>query len=199
MGHNRAVNDQAIWNRPAALDAILKDTAAIGFTMASEPQVGALLRGLAASKPGGRFLELGTGTGAGSVWILDGMIAVARFDTVDNDPAAMAVAQRHLGTDARVAFHLEDAGDYLERADPAQYDLVYADAWQGKFSHLDHALRLVRPGGIYLVDDLLPQANWPAGHAEKIPPLVAALEAHPDFISVKMAWGSGVMMLVRGS
>jgi len=37
----------------------------LGFTMGSEPRTGALLRTLAASKPGGRFLELGTGTGVG--------------------------------------------------------------------------------------------------------------------------------------
>ena len=42
----------------------LSETHALGFNMASEPKVGALLAALAASKPGGRFLELGTGNGA---------------------------------------------------------------------------------------------------------------------------------------
>ena len=38
----------------------------MSFDMISEPKVGALLATLAASKPAGRFLELGTGTGHGN-------------------------------------------------------------------------------------------------------------------------------------
>jgi predicted O-methyltransferase YrrM len=53
--------------------------------MASEPLVGALLRSLAASKPGGRFLELGTGTGVATAWLLDGMDDRATLVSVDND------------------------------------------------------------------------------------------------------------------
>ena len=48
---------------PPALAAIQAETVALGFNMASEPQTGALLRALAASKPAGTLLELGTGTG----------------------------------------------------------------------------------------------------------------------------------------
>src|SRR5262245_25410557 len=57
------MNDRSIPNPPAALQAILRDTAGLGFSMASELQTGSLLRTLAALKPAGRFLELGTGTG----------------------------------------------------------------------------------------------------------------------------------------
>ncbi len=65
------------------LDPITADTAAAGFTMASEPKTGALLSVLAASKPGGRLLELGTGTGIGTAWMLSGMDADRTLDTVD--------------------------------------------------------------------------------------------------------------------
>ena len=58
---------------PAELAAISEVTSAIQFAMASEPLVGALLRTLAASKPAGRFLELGTGTGIATAWLLSGM------------------------------------------------------------------------------------------------------------------------------
>ena len=47
------MNDDAINRQPAALEAIQRDTAALGFTMASEAKTGALLAALAASKPGG--------------------------------------------------------------------------------------------------------------------------------------------------
>jgi len=39
--------------------------------MPSDVMVGALLRLLAAAKPGGRMLELGTGTGLATAWVLD--------------------------------------------------------------------------------------------------------------------------------
>lgn len=74
--------------------------------MASEPQTGALLAALAASKPGGRLLEIGTGTGLGTAWLLSGMDADARLDTVDTDAGVVAVARRHLAADSRVTFHL---------------------------------------------------------------------------------------------
>src|SRR5262245_12034152 len=60
-------------SEPTVLPAILGDTAAHGFGMASEHRVGALLRVLAASRPAGRVLELGTGTGVGAAWLLEGM------------------------------------------------------------------------------------------------------------------------------
>jgi hypothetical protein len=67
----------------------------------------------------------------------------------------------------------------------------------GKFIARDQALALVAPGGFYVVDDLLPQPNWPEGHADKIPPLLYTLSSHPGFFSLPLAWASGIMVLVR--
>ena len=191
------MNDTIFARTPPALSAIQADTARLGFSMASEPKTGALLAALAASKPGGRLLEIGTGTGIGTAWLLSGMDASARLDTVDTDRAAVDVARRHLGTDARVAFRFEDGAAFLARADPDTYDLVYADAWPGKFTQLDAALSCLRQGGVYVIDDLLPQPNWPEGHGAKVDALVADLEARPGFVTVGLAWASGVMLVVR--
>lgn len=193
------MDDRRIGGRPPALEGILRDSDRIGFSMASEPLTGSLLRALAASKPGGRFLELGTGTGVGTSWLLAGMDARSHLDSVDTDPAAQEIARRHLGADARVTFHCIDGAAFLARAPAAAFDLIYADAWPGKYSHLDRALSLVRHGGIYFVDDFLPQANWPDGHGEKASALIADLEERPGFVAVKLAWASGLVMLVRTS
>jgi predicted O-methyltransferase YrrM len=167
--------------------------------MASEPKTGALLAALAAAKPGGRLLELGTGTGVGTAWLLAGMDGAARLDTVDSDPGVVQVAKQQLGGDPRVTFHIADGGEFITRAPRAAFDLVFADAWPGKFSHLDGALALLRVGGLYVIDDLLPQPNWPEGHAAKVPALIEDLERRPDFRSVKLAWASGLMLAVRTS
>lgn len=191
------MNDQEIPRKPEVLEAIQRDTDVLGFAMASEPKTGALLAALAASKSGGRLLEIGTGTGLGTAWLLAGMDADARLDTVDAEADVMAVARRHLGTDSRVTFHVMDGADFISRSTPGQFDLVYADAWPGKFSHLDEGLALLRAGGIYFLDDLLPQPNWPDDHAAKVPVLIDALERKPGFTTVKLAWASGLMLIVR--
>jgi predicted O-methyltransferase YrrM len=191
------MNDQEISRKPAALDAILTDTDALGFNMASEQKVGALLAALAASKPAGRFLELGTGTGHGTAWILAGMDAASRLETVDADPGVVAVARRHLGADIRVKFHVMDGAEFIGQSPPGEFDFIYADAWPGKFSHLDEALALLRRGGIYVIDGLLPQANWPDGHGAKVRSLIDALESRAEFSTARLAWASGVMIVVR--
>jgi len=191
------VNDSVTNQRPDAVEGILAETEALGFSMVSEPKVGALLAVLAASKPGGRILELGTGTGHGTAWLLAGMDAAASLDTVDTDPGVVAVARRHLGSDARVRFHVVDGAEFLRRSSSTQFDLIYADAWPGKFSHLNEALSLLGPGGIYVIDDLLPQPNWPDGHAPKVPVLLDDIERRGEFATVRLAWASGLMLVVR--
>ena len=191
------MDDHDIMQVPATLDAIRRDTQRIGFTMASEPQTGSLLRTLAASKPGGRFLELGTGTGIGTAWLLDGMDAGARIDSVENDAQVLAIAQRHLGHDPRVTFHSADGAAFLAQAPQRRFDFIYADAWPGKFSEPDLALSLLRTGGIYFIDDLLPQPSWPEGHAPNVLALTTELESHPDFVTSKLAWAAGLMIVVR--
>jgi predicted O-methyltransferase YrrM len=190
------VNDAEIRRPPVGLDAIVADTAAMGFTMISEPKVGALLAALAASKPAGRLLELGTGTGHGTAWLLHGMDRASTLETVDTDEQVVAVARRHLGDDRRVAFHVGDGAAFLTGR-PGPYDVIYADAWPGKFSHLDEALACLRPGGIYVIDDLLPQPNWPDGHAPKVPALIDDIERRPEFTTVRLAWASGLMLVVK--
>lgn len=68
------------------MGAIYEESRNEGFDLVSEPMTGCLLRTLVSSKPGGSFLELGTGTGAATAWILDGMDLRSSLVTVENDP-----------------------------------------------------------------------------------------------------------------
>ena len=187
--------------RPAALAAIEADTGAIGFTMSCEAAVGRLLRALAAAKPGGRLLELGTGTGAGTAWLLAGMDGQSTLDTLDDDPEALAVARRHHGHDPRVTLHEADGGPWLtDRVGAPGYDLVFADTWPGKFTHRDEALSLVRRGGFYVVDDLdrQPEGAVPDGHHLAVDELVADLESREGWAALPLlGWSCGVLVLVR--
>lgn len=195
------MNDTENLNPPAMLAAILADTAALDFQMLSEPLTGALLRSLCASKPGGRFLELGTGTGAATAWMLDGMDSQSTLWTVDCEAGLVAIAQAHLAADPRVSFFVQDGGQFLESLaqQGESFDLIFADTWPGKYTHLDLALSLVKPGGLYLIDDMLPQANWPEGHAPKVDALIADLEQRNEWAIAKLAWASGILLATRRS
>jgi predicted O-methyltransferase YrrM len=182
---------------PPSLQAILDRTEALGFKMASEPRTCALLRSLVAAKPNGQILELGTGTGVATAWLLSGMSPKAALTSVDTDPQAQAVARDLLGSDERVRFVLQDGAAFLRRQPPESFDLVFADAMPGKYEALEEALAVVKPGGFYIIDDMLPQPNWPEGHAEKVPRLLDRLGSDERFLICPMAWASGVVVAVR--
>jgi len=184
---------------PEALPGLLAETREAAFGMESVPEVGALLRSLAASKAGGRFLELGTGTGLATCWILDGMDVTAQLLSIDNDPAVISVASRHLGADPRVTFSVEQGDEAIVRLKGSAFDFIFADAWPGKFRLLDATLDLLAEAGLYVIDDLLPQANWPPDHAPRVPRLVERLMARKDLVISRLDWSSGVLIATRRS
>lgn len=165
--------------------------------MASEPKTGALLRALAASKPNGRFLELGTGTGIATAWLLAGMDADSRLTSVDTDQSVQQVAREFLGPDPRLQLVLEDGLAFIRQQRAGSFDLVFADAMPGKYEGLVECLRVVRSGGFYVIDDMLPQANWPDGHADKVPVLLRQLANQESLTIVPLAWASGVVIAVK--
>ncbi len=191
------MDDASVINTPAALQVITAATAAAGFSMASDLKTGSLLKTLAACKPGGTLLELGTGTGLSTAWLLDGMDSAATLLTVDNDEAVQEVARRHLGSDTRVRFYCGEGGPFIESLTAERFDLIFADTWPGKYDHLEITLGLLKPGGFYIIDDMLPQPNWPPEHFPKVPVLVAALEARPDLALTKMNWATGLIVAVK--
>jgi predicted O-methyltransferase YrrM len=182
---------------PNQLSSIRRATEAAGFRMASDDLTGSLLRSLAASKPNGALLELGTGTGIGTSWLLSGMDAGSTLDTVDNDATVVEIARLHLGYDSRVHFRVADGASFLAGLRNRSFDLIFADAWPGKFDHLDDALSLLRPGGFYIVDDLLPQPSWPGGHAPRIPAFLNLLDRRADLHVTRLAWSTGLAIATK--
>lgn len=182
---------------PAKLAAIEHDTAAIGFGMASDHQTGALLRVLAALKPTSFLLELGTGTGLSTAWILDGMSACSTLLSVDNDKGVSEVARRHLQGDSRVTFYCEDGAEFLTGLKGRKFDFIFADTWPGKYDRLDDALALLNPGGLYVIDDMLPQPNWPDGHDAKVARLLDELDHREDLTLVRMSWSTGIVVATK--
>ncbi len=182
---------------PAVYHNINEDTKASGFTMASDQQTCSLLRTLAASKRSAQFLELGTGTGLSTSCILDGMDRNSSLISIDNDPALLSIAQKYLGNDPRLQLILTDGEEWLLQHIQHRFDYIFADTWHGKYLLLNETLSMLNKGGLYILDDMLPQPNWPEGHQEKAGNLVHILENRSDLIMTKLSWATGIIIAVK--
>ena len=186
-------------NPPAVLKNIEEATKSIGFTMGSDQQTGSLLRTLAASKPSGSFLELGTGTGLSAAWLLDGMDAQSRLTTVDKNENHTAIARRFLGHDSRITFVTMDGIAFIDsmKAQGKTFDFIFADMQPGKFEYLDETLELLAPGGLYVIDDLLMLSSWGETHVSKVYHLISTLEKREDLRLTKLNWSVGMIIAAK--
>jgi predicted O-methyltransferase YrrM len=182
---------------PPALAAIIRETKNLGFALASEPETGALLRILAVGKPGGRILEIGTGTGIATAWLLDGMDADTRLVSIDIDATTSAVAARHLGDDSRLTLVVGDAESWLHKNGHGRFDLIFADAIPGKYQAFEAAWRRLATGGFYVVDDMTPQPDWPEDHVSRAAALLDHLHTRPDCCLVDLDWAGGIAIVAR--
>ena len=182
---------------PKAYTSIDQATKALGFTMASDILTCSLLRTLAASKPAGKFLELGTGTGLSTAWILDGMDNESSLISIDNDDKLLEVANKFLGSDSRLNLVSADGDHWVNTNKEQKFDYIFADTWHGKYLMLDEVLTMLNKGGLYIIDDMLPQPNWPEGHHEKAINLVSYLETRDDLLLTKQVWSTGIVICVK--
>ena len=182
---------------PVSYSNISEATKLSGFTMASDVLTCSLLRTLAGSKPAGKFLELGTGTGLSTSWILDGMDDDSTLVSIDNDSQLLEIAQSFLAQDKRLKLICIDGGDWIEANKNQKYDYIFADTWHGKYLLLEEALSMLNKGGLYIIDDMLPQPNWPEGHQEKAVNLVNQLENRNDLSLTKQLWATGIIIAVK--
>ncbi|MEO7990055.1 MAG: class I SAM-dependent methyltransferase [Chryseolinea sp.] len=182
---------------PLAYSRIDEATKLSGFTMASDVLTCSLLRTLASSKPAAKFLELGTGTGLSTAWILDGMDDDSTLTSIDFDAKFLEIAESFLGNDKRLKLVLTDGADWVEANRDQKYDYIFADTWHGKYLMLDEVLAMLNKGGLYIIDDMMPQPNWPDGHHEKAIKLVDLLEKRDDLVLTKQVWATGIIVAVK--
>jgi len=176
---------------------IMSKTKECGFEQLSDAKLGSLLSTLVSSKPNSKILELGTGSGLSTSWILDGMDENSTLKTVDNDKDLVAIAKEYLSSDNRVEFFIQNGEDLILNTAKNSIDFIFADTWPGKYNHLEETLELLKVGGIYLIDDMLPQENWPDGHDEKASNLINYLENRGDFNCTKLNWSTGIIICIK--
>ena len=186
-------------NLPPAYKSILNDTKALNFSMSSGLEIGSLLKTLVSSKSSGNILEIGTGTGLALCWMIEGLERKGKIISIDNDANVLSIAKKHFAKDTRIDLFCTDAEEWIEHYTGPPFDLIFADAWPGKFSHLNQILALVKEGGFYVIDDLLPQSNWPEGHQEKVIELINSLKNKKGFSLVQLNWATGIIILAKNT
>src|SRR2546421_12929459 len=100
------MDDTTNLNPPAVVKELAQAAATLGFSMSSDLLTGSLLRTLVASKPAGEMLELGTGVGMGTAWLLAGIDPGAHLTTVDLNEKTTAIAPLLLGAGSLVTLPL---------------------------------------------------------------------------------------------
>ncbi|MEP6910371.1 MAG: class I SAM-dependent methyltransferase [Actinomycetota bacterium] len=133
------------------------------FERSSIPEIGRFLAVLVATRSGGRFAEIGTGTGVGSAWIADAMGPEATLVTTELDDDRAAAASRLFDDHPNVrVLH----GDWHELLPPeAPFDLLFFDGGYWKQGDVpaesNQVLELMAWSGIVVIDDLTPESLWP--------------------------------------
>jgi predicted O-methyltransferase YrrM len=88
---------------------------------------------------------------------------------------------------------------WLKEYKGEKFDLIFADAMPGKYDLFEEAFSLLKDGGFYIIDDMLPQPNWPEGHAERVTSFINFLEGRKDIVLTKLNWSTGIIIAVKAS
>jgi predicted O-methyltransferase YrrM len=184
--------------RPTLLDVVQESADRLGFTMSCDDSAGSLLATLAGYRPAGRLLEIGTGLGAATAWMLAGIDPAARLTTIEINPLRYAAAAVTFADDPRAEFVCADADEWLDTYDGAPFDLAFVNVRSEHFDRLDILVGLLNPGGLYIVNGLLPQHTSPLRDPERIDKL-RQWWTHPDMVVYPVRWASGLLVAVKRS
>lgn len=168
-----------------------------GFNMSCDDLTGNLLRTLVATKENSKVLEIGTGIGYSTSWLLEGMDNQSTILSVESEEDYSKVAEVILGNDPRLELVVSDGGKFIAENLNLRFDFIFADTWPGKFYLLDEVIDMLAPYGILILDDLNPQSNWPDGHGEKVADLISKLDKRNDLLILKINWSSGIMIITK--
>lgn len=161
---------------PARVLAAERIAVEAGFEKSCIREVGRLLRTAAAAKPGGVVAESGTGSGVGTAWLHSGLGVGARLVTVERDEKLARRAAGVFADDSRVGVL---TGDWRLLEQHAPFDVFFCDGG-GKRDDPRRVVELLAPGGILVLDDFTPSAEWPPRFEGEVDELRLFYLTHPE-------------------
>lgn len=171
---------------------------------AVDPVTGAALRLLAAAAAAKTVVELGTGAGVSSLWLLSGMRPDGVLTSVDAESEHQRLARTSLNEagipSSRARLIHGRALDVLPRLSDGAYDILFCDANKAENGdYLEAALRLLRPGGLVVFAGALGGgrvADPSARDADTVGQreLAKALREHTRFTPAVLPVGAGLLV-----
>ncbi len=121
---------------------------------------GPMLRVLASAIKAANVVEVGTGAGVSSVWLLRGMSPAGVLTSIDAEHEHQRAARDTLHAagieQSRYRLIAGRAMEVLPRLTDGAYDIVFIDADKSEYTaYYEQALRLLRPGGLVIIDNAL--------------------------------------------
>ncbi|WP_418278006.1 O-methyltransferase [Isoptericola jiangsuensis] len=171
------------------------------------PATGALLRVTAAAVQARAVVEIGTGSGVASLWLLRGMAPDGVLTTIDPDAAHQRAAKAAFAEEGvpapRTRMIARTASQVLPRLADGAYDLVLVSTEPHELGTcLDAAVRLLRPGGVLALTDALlggrvtdATARDDATHDARR--ALAALRDDDRLVPAMVPLGGGLLLAVR--
>jgi predicted O-methyltransferase YrrM len=191
---------------PAHIEVARQQGEHLGATPVS-PAAGAALRMLAATTGARTVVEVGTGAGCSGLWLLEGMPSDGVLTTIDvsleHQRAARAAYQRAGHAPQRTRIISGSALTVLPRLADRAYDLVLVDGEKDEYPvYVEQALRLVRPGGVVVLDNMLwhDRVADPAVRDETtmtLRALAKTLREDDDLMTTLLPVGDGLLVCVR--
>lgn len=142
---------------------------------------GAYLRQLAHQIKAQSVVEIGTGSGVGSLWLLEGMLSSGTLTSIDDEMehtsiAKLAIADADIAQ-SRVRLITNSVMDVMTKLTDRAYDLVVFRHNPEDLSFaISEAHRILRSGGVFVVDNFFGGSKVP-DPAQRDPKTVALREA----------------------
>jgi len=162
-----------------------------------EPDAAALLSVVVQAMGARAVLEVGTSNGYSTIWLADAVRAVGgRVISVDTDVEAQRLAAANLsaaGLRDVVELRVTDGGAALAELPDGGVDVLFLDSERPEYpGWWPHLLRVLRPGGLLAVDNVL-------SHPDEVAPLLALVEAEPAFTATVVPVGKGELLAVKAA
>ena len=163
---------------------------------------GAYLSFLAQLLKAQSVVEVGTGSGVGSLWLLDGMLKSGTLTSIDDEMEHSSIAKSAF-TDAEIApsrFRLitNPVMDVMAKLTDRAYDLViYRHNPEDLTYAISEAQRILRSGGVFVVDNFFGGGKV-SDPAQRDPKTVALREAGKALKADSEIWSTSLIPVGDG-
>lgn len=161
------------------------------------PEIGALLRWVAVTGRATAAVEVGSAAGISGLWLLAGLGHQGLLTSIEPDPHGHGLATHayaDAGVEGRVRAILSDPLAVLPRLSDGAYDLMLLQSDPtGYVAGLEHARRLLRPGGMLVVRGVLRSGD----HAQSLAAFLDELADDPSMTATVLPLDEGVALATR--